>query len=70
MSDLLTRKQVIDLWTNQTPDLLNSFVCPDCRDVLSREPDENIPYGAHLVCNNSMCDNLTLYSVHGEIWSE
>jgi hypothetical protein len=67
---LLTRKQIIEEWKKQTPDLLNSFCCPDCRDILIRENDENIPHGASLRCFNDMCENISTYAITGELWEE
>ena len=51
---LLTRKQVIEVWNKQGEDHLNSFVCPDCRDILVNH--ENV-----LFCENPECSNTERY---------
>jgi len=33
-SKLLTRKEVIEIWSKQSEVFLNSFCCPNCRDIL------------------------------------
>jgi len=48
---LLTRREVIDLWLTQSPDFLDSYVCPNCRDILDKK-DDNIYF-----CSNPECEN-------------
>lgn len=47
--DLLTRKQIIEIWNEQTEEILNSLCCPECRGILS-EGDDKLLY-----CTNSNC---------------
>jgi hypothetical protein len=46
----LTRKEIIEIWKEQPDDLLNSFCCPNCRDLLFN-------YSGTLMCRNSDCLN-------------
>lgn len=39
MNKLLTRKQVIELWSKQSEEALNNYVCPNCRDILLKIDD-------------------------------
>jgi hypothetical protein len=50
---LLTRQQVIDVWLKQSPKLLNSLVCPRCRDILVFN---DINGEQLLQCCNTSCD--------------
>lgn len=45
---LLTRKQLIDIWSKQSFEQLNSFCCPKCRDLL-------LEYPTHFFCLNEEC---------------
>jgi hypothetical protein len=47
---LLTRNEVIDLWQHQKNDYKNQYVCPSCRDILSKTDTENVYF-----CNNPFC---------------
>ena len=45
---LLTRQQVIDIWNEQPEEMRNRFVCPHCRDILTKDTE-------HYVCINIYC---------------
>lgn len=57
---VLTRQELIDVWSKQSPELLKMFVCPECRDLLferkfnSALVEENIYY--------CWKDNCTIYN--------
>ena len=34
---LMTRRQVIDAWLKQSKNVLDAYVCPNCRDILRRD---------------------------------
>lgn len=34
---LLTRKEIIDIWSKQPKEYLESYCCPNCRDLLNDE---------------------------------
>jgi hypothetical protein len=46
---LLTRQEVIEIWSNQTPEFLNAYVCSNCRDILDMISDSKF------VCINMKC---------------
>lgn len=56
----LTRKEIMALWKNQTPDLLNGFCCPNCRDVLTN-------HSGTLMCDNPACLNSDQFDLSGEL---
>jgi hypothetical protein len=61
---LLTRKQVIDIWLKQSDEHLNSYGCPNCRDLLFKE-------GNYFRCKNMDCKNfMGLIDIHGNIITE
>lgn len=37
---LLKRKEIIEIWQTQKEEFLNSYCCPNCRDIMS-EDEEN-----------------------------
>lgn len=45
---LHTRREIIEIWKDQPDNLLDTYVCPDCRDLLFHEHDKYF-------CNNSDC---------------
>jgi hypothetical protein len=52
---LLTRKEIIEIWSRQSNEMLNAFYCPECRDLLTT--DKN----GELYCLNTMCKNKKKY---------
>ena len=36
---LLTRRQIIEIWQQQPDEMLDSFCCPICRDILHEVSD-------------------------------
>lgn len=34
---LMTRRQVIETWLKQSTNVLDSYVCPNCRGILHRD---------------------------------
>ena len=46
---LHTRRGIIRIWEKQNPDSLDSYCCPNCRDILYRDEKGN------LYCENSLC---------------
>jgi tRNA(Ile2) C34 agmatinyltransferase TiaS len=61
--NLLTRKQVIDLWLKNKQHL-NSYCCPNCRDILISEGNHKYK------CKNSECANCDLVVSDREEYSE
>lgn len=51
---LLTRRQIIQIWGKQSDEILDSFCCPNCRDVLEERiyVEDNTTC---LVCSNITC---------------
>lgn len=49
--NLLTRRQIIDLWLKQSDDQLDSLCCPSCRDLLHEE-------AGRYRCKNPDCCNM------------
>ena len=45
---LLTRKEIIELWSKQPENILNSYCCPSCRDIMEETEDAYI-------CRNTGC---------------
>jgi hypothetical protein len=45
---LLTRRQIIDIWLKQTVKNLDSYCCPNCRDILQENK-------THFWCGNGGC---------------
>ena len=45
---LLTRKEIIEIWSKPPSLFLNSFCCPSCRDIL--DEDKNM-----YRCTNDKC---------------
>lgn len=35
----LTRRQILEIWSKQSDDKLDSLCCPSCRDILIKEND-------------------------------
>lgn len=56
MKRLLTRREVIELWSNPESCFLDYFVCPDCRDILFLGPKG-------LECRNHSCLNTEIFPV-------
>jgi hypothetical protein len=52
----LKRKEIIEIWKNQSKSLLNYYCCPHCRDILI-DIGEN-----HLKCGNLACSNGKVYN--------
>lgn len=46
---LKTRQEIIDIWEYQSDDLLGTFCCPNCRDLLAN-------YSDHHICVNHGCN--------------
>jgi len=46
---IFTRRQIIITWSEQSPEELDSYCCPNCRDILYK--DENGKY----YCDNDLC---------------
>lgn len=52
---LQTRRQLIEVWLKQSPNVLNSYVCPNCRNILRKD---SLGY---------QCDNCCIaYTEEGE----
>lgn len=51
---LLKRKEIIEIWQAQSEEFLNSYCCPDCRNIMDSD-EENY------FCCNEMCENMTDY---------
>jgi ribosomal protein L37AE/L43A len=47
---LLTRRQIIKQWEKQEDKILDSFCCPNCRDILSYRKEDN-----KFICINPAC---------------
>jgi hypothetical protein len=45
---LLTRRQIIEEWQKQSDEMLDSFCCPKCRDILYE-------YADRYFCENEYC---------------
>ena len=45
---LLTRRQIIDIWKEQPDNMLDSYCCPNCRDLL--DEDENTYFCSNVYC--------------------
>lgn len=58
-----TRREIIEIWSNQEAKLLDSFCCPYCRDILSRNKEGN------LYCDNMQCqsDDVVFDPKTGEV---
>ena len=54
MVKLLTRQEVIDCW-GKNDKYLNFYVCPSCRDILTKLSD------GKLLCGNVDCRNEKIY---------
>ncbi len=48
---LLTRQNIIDMWSTQPEELKNHYCCPNCRDLLYLNDEENDFY----FCYNHQC---------------
>jgi hypothetical protein len=46
----LTRKEIVEIWEGGTEENLNSYCCPDCRDLLTK-------CSGTLFCDNDQCLN-------------
>jgi hypothetical protein len=59
MKNLLTRREVIKLWQKQKDKFLDTYCCPNCRDLLFdyRHPASpgKIVDGGFLYCHNARC---------------
>jgi len=44
INKLLTRKEVITIWKKQPEEMLNLYVCPNCRDLLESQKMKNMYY--------------------------
>ena len=60
---LLTRQQVIDIWNEQSEELRNKVVCPNCRDILTKDTE-------YYVCTNSQCSKFFIQIPIKEVESE
>ena len=47
---LHTRQDIIDMWLKQSKELLNLYVCPNCRDILYYDKINN-----SYECKNKQC---------------
>ena len=45
---LLTRREIIQIWKSQTDEMLDSYCCPKCRNIL-------LDYGDRYFCENKDC---------------
>lgn len=52
---LLTRKEIIEIWSKQSDTHLNTYTCPNCRDLLVQKGDS-------YVCINGDC------GLHGVVY--
>jgi hypothetical protein len=50
VSNLLTRRDIINLWMAQQEGHLDSYCCPNCRDLLIKDDNENT-----FRCMNDYC---------------
>ena len=59
---LLTRKEIIEIWNDQSEDFLNSYCCPNCRDILYNHPYQLMLEVSeeHYFCHNRDCANYNL----------
>jgi hypothetical protein len=48
---LLTRRQIMEEWNKQSDEMLDSFCCPNCRDILHELDDRYF-------CKNKHCHQL------------
>ena len=48
VNKLLTRKEIIQLWSQQSEEMLNSYCCPGCRDLLFETEK-------YYICKNTSC---------------
>lgn len=46
----MTRKQIIRIWSDQFDGIKDNYCCPDCRDFLSFNADDNLWYCGNLRC--------------------
>lgn len=54
-AQLMTKREIIDIWLSCCGDNLEKPCCPDCRDTLRRL--DNGKY----TCDNIMCNNFNEY---------
>lgn len=59
---LFTRKEVIEIWQDQKEEFLNSYCCPNCRDLLFDHPYQIMfeKSEKHLYCHNAECSSYNL----------
>lgn len=50
---LLTRRQVMEIWAEQSDELLDTYTCPKCRDLLYKK--NNVYF-----CNNIECSGYKI----------
>ena len=50
--NVLTRRQVIEMWSHQVDRHLDSPVCPECRDILLEDSE------GRFFCGNGNCNFL------------
>ena len=48
MTRLLTRRQIIEMWQKQPSEMLDSYCCPQCRNIL-------LHYVDRYICENRDC---------------
>lgn len=65
---LLKRKEIIEIWKSQSKEFLNSYCCPNCRDLLYNKPaqidTEDLYY---LYCHNLCCSNFDVPILNNRI---
>ncbi len=54
---LFTRREIIKLWLSQPTDVLDSYVCPNCWDILFKKLRKN---NVSYYCDNPKCTNYKL----------
>lgn len=47
---LKTRKEIIQIWSKQSNEMLNTFCCPNCRTLMIKNNQ------GHWICDNSYCN--------------
>ena len=57
---LLTRFEIIELWNNQDEIMLNTYCCPNCRDLLFDHEFLGIAKYGDYYCHNKDCANYNL----------
>jgi len=48
---IMTRQEIIDTWSKQSEEYLNSYCCPKCRNILIYNKEKDF-----YICDNGMCE--------------